>query len=94
MWRQVGIEREKRGLERAGARIDFWCSYIMDKYFASTGGWQVQNMLTVAKLAVLAALRRQESRGVHVRTDHPETDDAHWRKHIIFQRGNSEKLRD
>jgi len=94
MWRQVGIEREETGLSRASARIDFWCSYIMDKYFSTTEGWQVQNMLTVAKLAVLGALQREESRGVHVRVDHPETDNARWRKHIIFQRGNSDEVVD
>jgi len=91
MWRQVGIERDSSGLQRASDRIDFWCSYTMDKYFSTTRGCQVQNMLTVAKLAVLAALGRQESRGVHVRVDFPETDDARWRKHITFQRGNSDE---
>ena len=86
MWRQVGIERDRKGLERASQRIDFWCSYVMDKYFAGVQGWQLQNMLTVAKLVVLAALQREESRGVHTRTDFPVTDAKNWRKHILFQR--------
>jgi succinate dehydrogenase/fumarate reductase flavoprotein subunit len=33
-----------------------------------------------------AALRREESRGVHLRTDFPQTDDAHWQKRIGFRR--------
>ena len=33
-------------------------------------------MLTVASLMVEAALAREESRGVHLRTDFPQTDDA------------------
>jgi len=92
MWRRVGIERSQTELAYASQRIDFWCSYVMDKFFPTVHGWQLQNMLTVAKLTVLAALEREESRGVHVRTDYPETDDAHWQKHILFQRKRAEQL--
>ena len=35
-------------------------------------------MLLVAQLMVRAALRREESRGVHLRTDFPETDNQQW----------------
>jgi L-aspartate oxidase len=43
-------------------------------------------MLTVASLMVEGALARQESRGVHSRTDFPDTDDEHWRRHLAFVR--------
>ena len=36
-------------------------------------------MLTVARLMIAAALRREESRGVHLRTDFPQQDDVHWK---------------
>ena len=34
-------------------------------------GWQLQNMLTVARIMIAAALEREETRGVHLRTDFP-----------------------
>ncbi|MEX2317923.1 MAG: hypothetical protein WD669_12270 [Pirellulales bacterium] len=46
----------------------------------------MQNMLTIASLMVDAALAREESRGVHLRTDFPLMDDAHWRRHLSFVR--------
>ena len=49
-------------------------------------GWELQNMLTVASLMVEGALAREESRGVHLRTDFPKTDDEHWRRHLAFTR--------
>ena len=91
MWRAAGIERERSHLETAEETVDFWCGYIMDKQFADPRGWQIQNMLTVAKLVVQAARQRTESRGVHYRTDFPERDDKQWRRHITFRRGNGSK---
>ena len=41
-------------------------------------------MLTVASLMVEAALAREESRGVHLRIDFPQTDDEHWRRHLAI----------
>ncbi|MEQ1575308.1 MAG: hypothetical protein ABL993_13800, partial [Vicinamibacterales bacterium] len=29
-----------------------------------------------------AALRREESRGGHFRTDFPALDDLHWKRHV------------
>ncbi len=43
-------------------------------------------MLLVARLMIAAALQREETRGVHVRTDFPATDDEHWQRHISFCR--------
>ena len=86
MWRQVGIERNEGSLAEAEKSIDFWCSYVMAREFGFRGGWELQNMLTVAKLITVAARRRTESRGVHFRTDHPATDDADWDTHLTFQR--------
>ena len=47
-------------------------------------------MLIVARIMILAALARAESRGVHLRTDFPHTDDAHWLRRITFCRGGDE----
>lgn len=90
MWRAVGIERQEPHLETAEETIDFWCGYVMDKEFMDPSGWEIQNMLTVAKLLVHSARVRTESRGVHYRTDYPEPDDAHWLRHLEIQRGKGE----
>lgn len=82
MWRNVGIERQAQRLEETIEIIDFWRRYVMDKVFNDPVGWQCQNMLTVSRLIAQSALARRESRGVHFRSDHPETDDAYFRRHL------------
>jgi succinate dehydrogenase / fumarate reductase flavoprotein subunit len=41
---------------------------------------QLQNMLELARVITLGALRRNESRGAHYKPDFPERDDANWLK--------------
>jgi L-aspartate oxidase len=73
MWRNVGIFRDAQGLERTLQRVAFWSGYALPCEFKSPRGWRVQNMLALAELITQCALRREESRGVHFRTDFPET---------------------
>ncbi|MBN2064515.1 MAG: L-aspartate oxidase [Sedimentisphaerales bacterium] len=79
MWRNVGLTREEGLLSEAIEIIDFWQRYVMDKLFDSPDQWQCQNMLTVSELITRSALQRTESRGVHYRTDYPETDASQCR---------------
>jgi L-aspartate oxidase len=46
---------------------------------------EVFNLLTVASLITCSARERQESRGVHLRSDFPERDDEHWRRHVTIR---------
>jgi L-aspartate oxidase len=82
MWRNVGIERDERHLAETEEIIDFWQSYVLDKEFAGPEAWDLQNMLTLARLVAASARERTESRGTHFRTDHPERDDTRWQRHI------------
>ena len=41
-----------------------------------------RNLVTIARLIVRAALRREESRGGHFRQDFPNRDDIHWKVHF------------
>lgn len=84
MWRQVGVERDARGLEDALQRIDFWCSYVLTKEFFSMSAWELQNMLITARAIAVCAQRRRETRGVHYRVDYPEKDDRKWGKSSVF----------
>ena len=82
LWRNVGLERDEHGLAEAVETITFWCRYVMDKEFDHPRGWQLQNMLTVGRLSAQCARERRESRGVHYRTDFPETSPE-WAHHTI-----------
>jgi L-aspartate oxidase len=85
LWRHAGIVRDRAGLEEAAEAIAFWCNYVLSREFQEPEAWELQNLLTAARLLVAGALARQESRGVHFRSDFPETDD-HWCRHIAARR--------
>ena len=89
MWRHAGVERTGDSLGEALATVEGWCRYVLPRQFADPRGWQLQNMLEVARLMIRGAIRRDETRGVHFRADHPETRDA-WQVHIAWRRGDAE----
>ena len=49
--------------------------------------WETTNLLHVGQVLTLAAALRQETRGGHVRGDHPEQVDPRWRGHTLVVRG-------
>ncbi|MEA2735165.1 MAG: L-aspartate oxidase, partial [Humisphaera sp.] len=96
MWRNVGIERSGERLTETREIIAFWSRYVMDKTFdpatlaqGAVAGWELQNMLTICHLIATAAQTRTESRGAHYRTDYPDRDDANWRVHMLWKRGET-----
>ena len=86
MWRNVGITRRAQPLAEAQEIIRFWHRYVMDKVFDAREGWECQNMLTTALLVAHSADLRKESRGVHYRMDHTQTDDKRFRTHTEILR--------
>ena len=88
--RSAGVRREAKSMTAAIDTIERWQSYVLAQEFPDAKGWELQNMLTVGKLLCAAALKREESRGVHLRTDFPDTDDKNWRKHLCFRGGQFE----
>jgi L-aspartate oxidase len=81
MWRSAGVRRQGETLADALSAIDGWCQYALHRQFTGPDGWELQNLLIVARLVIQMALARQESRGVHLRADFPETDDRLWQRH-------------
>jgi L-aspartate oxidase len=82
MVRNMGIVRDRAGLLEAERQVGFWCRYVLRREFDTRDGWELQNMLTVARLMIHSALERAESRGVHYRADYPRRDDARWLRHL------------
>jgi L-aspartate oxidase len=82
MVRRMGIVRDRKGIEEAERTVSFWCRYVLSRELKTRAGWELQNLLTVARLMIWSALQRTESRGVHFRDDYPTRDDEHWRRHL------------
>ena len=78
MVRNMGIVRDRGGLLEAERAVSFWCRYVLAHEFDAPPGWELQNLLVLARLMIDAALRRDESRGTHFRSDFPTRDDARW----------------
>jgi L-aspartate oxidase len=89
MWRQCGVRKSGEGLREALEDVDQWRRYVLARQFDNVEGWELQNLLTIARVMIQAALVREESRGVHLRTDYPQLDDTRWNKHLWFERSEA-----
>lgn len=76
MWTHVGLLRTRAGLEQALGEI------AEIKAAVPPGRSEPHNLLTIAPLVATAALARKESRGSHIRLDHPRPDPA-WQSRQI-----------
>jgi L-aspartate oxidase len=92
MGRRAGPERDGPGLDDAGWAIDGWARYGLGREFRERRGWELQNMLLLARLLVASARMREESRGTHARSDRPDRDDGRWRVRIEHRRGEAPVL--
>ena len=96
MGRLAGVVREEGGLRHALERIAELRAEALPALRADAASrfcrelgeaHEVTAMLGLAELVVRSALLRRESRGHHLRTDHPARDDAAWRVHTIVRPG-------
>ena len=80
-----GMVRSKEGTERARAALA-GLQHSLSAPGLTVAELELVNLLTVAEHMVESAIVREESRGVHLRSDFPERDDAQWRRHITVRR--------
>jgi len=91
MWRSVGVRREVDAMAEAKSTMGHWGRYVLKRQFDESHGWELQNLLTVSELVTTAAIRRRESRGVHLRTDFPAPNDD-WVRRIALRRTDAGQL--
>ena len=82
MWENVGIVRDREGLEEAAIVLAAWEKSLPTP--TDRPSYELSNMVLVGRLMAQAALIREESRGAHYRSDFPEPSQA-WLRHIIFR---------
>jgi L-aspartate oxidase len=88
MWRQLGVVREESKLADALPKIELWTHAVERLAPSGRATWELRNMLEVARLAVIGARERRESRGVHFRSDHPEPDTGLEAHTLLRARGD------
>jgi succinate dehydrogenase/fumarate reductase flavoprotein subunit len=80
MTEHAGVLRDEASLALAAKAVE---RALATTDGASLEGAEVRNLATVARAAVDAAHRREESRGAHTRDDFPETSPA-FAHRIVF----------
>ncbi|HEY6508931.1 MAG TPA: FAD-binding protein, partial [Vicinamibacterales bacterium] len=89
MWQDVGLLRDEVGLRRAAGLLAAWYRGVASARLRQPLDPDLRrlgSLVTVGALIAHAALRRQESRGAHFRSDFPRRDDLHWQRRVADER--------
>jgi L-aspartate oxidase len=81
----AGVLRDAGGLNRASSALQRLSAQRSSDPRTET--WEATNLLTVASALVVAATRRQETRGSHWREDYPDRNDGRWLGHLDVRLG-------
>ena len=84
MWDDVGVLRDRAGLDRGIAALDAIEAELLATGLADSGrafnltwhDWlNLRSLTEISRVIALAALKRENSRGAHFRSDFPEEGD-------------------
>ncbi len=96
MWSYAGLLRDEANLRKGIGAVDQYenqIGHFDQQGKASRRFHEAVALGVVARAILLSALARLESRGAHFRSDFPQRDDAHFRKHSIYRRkGTSDSV--
>ena len=81
MSRFLGIRRDRNGIRQALQLLQKLEAQQVGTEAATAAGFDLRGRLLLARLIAQAALRREESRGAHFRTDYPEKQER-WLQHF------------
>ncbi|MEU6314656.1 L-aspartate oxidase [Streptomyces sp. NPDC047014] len=94
----AGVLRSARSLAAAAEALEGLYATALNELEAhgktaepGVDTWEATNLLCVARVLVAAAQRREETRGCHWREDHPDRDDARWRRHLVVRLSATER---
>jgi len=88
MTANVGIIRHKDGLTEAAEKMQEFYDMTKDMKLETMKEFELMNMITLSRLVIDSALKREESRGAHYRSDFDKPSEE-WKKHIIHKIDNS-----
>ncbi len=96
MWQKVGLLRQQSSLEAALRELEDLDRERQDARVPSSASWnsdwvdllELESMIRLGEIIARCALERRESRGGHVRLDHPERNDTDWLKTIVARKEN------
>lgn len=91
MWRQMGVQRREESLLELQGQLRFWMDALSGWPLDGAPVWELSNMMTASCLSNLGALARQESRGVHARSDYPEASPEPYHVEVapVLDRGQA-----
>jgi len=87
MWAYAGLLRDEPAMRLGLAAQETFAAELMELAGQGKNGRHLAEALamsSVARVILLSALARTESRGAHFRNDFPQRDDANFQKHSVF----------
>ncbi|MBM6405570.1 L-aspartate oxidase [Phycicoccus sp. CSK15P-2] len=81
MTRGCGPLRTAASTSEAATALDVLAALPPSAAEPGPASWETTNLLHLGQALALLAHRREETRGGHLRRDHPERDDARWLVH-------------
>jgi succinate dehydrogenase/fumarate reductase flavoprotein subunit len=93
MWKNVGLVRIEKGLQKAINKIEQiksdFDSHISCRNLRELRKIiEIRNMLQCCEMIAFSALKREETRGVHFRYDFPLPKNNKWLKNILIKKIN------